>query len=53
VIELRDGKAATPDLAQDIVDYCQGRLGRLKLPRTVVFDERLPRTPPASCCDGN
>ncbi|ABF12017.1 long-chain acyl-CoA synthetase [Cupriavidus metallidurans] len=45
VIELRDGKAATPDLAQDIVDYCQGRLGRLKLPRTVVFDERLPRTP--------
>lgn len=45
VIELRDSGAATPELAQAIVDACQGQLGRLKLPRTVVFDERLPRTP--------
>jgi len=45
VVELRDGQVATPALAQEIVDFCQGRLGRLKLPRTIVFDERLPRTP--------
>ncbi|CAG2158098.1 AMP-binding protein [Cupriavidus numazuensis] len=45
VVQLRDGMPARPELAQEIVDFCQGKLGRLKLPRTIVFDERLPRTP--------
>ncbi|MGN5477421.1 AMP-binding enzyme [Cupriavidus basilensis] len=45
VVELREGTPARPELAQEIADFCQGKLGRLKLPRTIVFNEPLPRTP--------
>jgi len=43
VVHLREPARAGADLAQELVDFCLARLGRLKLPRTVVFEGPLPR----------
>lgn len=43
VVHLRDPARAGAAMAQELVDFCLARLGRLKLPRTVVFDNPLPR----------
>ncbi len=43
VICLRPGHAPDQALADDIAQFCSARLARLKLPRTVVFAEHLPR----------
>jgi long-chain acyl-CoA synthetase len=43
VVQLRDGAAATAD---EIRDYCAGRLADFKLPRYVeIREEPLPRNP--------
>ncbi len=40
-IVLRDGETATE---QEIIDYCQTRMARYKVPKTVEFRTELPRS---------
>jgi acyl-CoA synthetase (AMP-forming)/AMP-acid ligase II len=42
IVVLRDGAAAT---AEEIMDFCRGRLGGYKRPRSVDFVRALPRNP--------
>ena len=42
VVVLRSGKAATEE---EIIDFCQGKLGGFERPRSVDFVDSLPRTP--------
>ena len=39
---LRDGRSATP---AQLLAHCRGKLADFKLPRSVDFTDRLPRTP--------
>jgi acyl-CoA synthetase (AMP-forming)/AMP-acid ligase II len=41
IVVLRDGEHATE---QEIIDFCRGKLGGYKLPRSVDFLDRLPCT---------
>lgn len=43
IVRLREGISPSEETAQALIDYCAQRLSRLKLPRTVVFEEELPR----------
>lgn len=43
VVQLRDPGRAGADMAHELIAFCRARLGRLKLPRSVVFDGPLPR----------
>ncbi len=45
VIQLRDKSLAGPDMEQELIAYCQSNLAKLKCPRTIDFDDELPRTP--------
>ncbi|MEE8509156.1 MAG: long-chain-fatty-acid--CoA ligase [Myxococcota bacterium] len=42
IVVLRDGAAASAD---EIIDFCRGRLGGYKRPRSVDFAAELPRNP--------
>jgi fatty-acyl-CoA synthase len=41
VVVLKPGQALTE---QEVIDFCQGKLARYKIPKSVVFVESLPRT---------
>lgn len=41
LVVLKEGKAATEN---EIIDFCQGKLARYKIPKSVVFVDELPRT---------
>ncbi len=41
VVVLKAGRRAT---AEELIDFCQGKLARYKIPKSVVFVEGLPRT---------
>jgi fatty-acyl-CoA synthase len=41
IVVLRQGKTATEE---EILNFCQGKLGRYKIPRSVAFADTLPRT---------
>jgi len=43
VIELPEGVAPSPELAQEIIEFCRAHLSHVKCPRTVDFIDRLPR----------
>jgi long-chain acyl-CoA synthetase len=43
VIELKPDHAPTDELARELIAYCRERLARFKCPRTVDFDDDLPR----------
>jgi long-chain acyl-CoA synthetase len=45
VVEPAEGVAPGPELAEDILAFCAGRLARFKTPRTVDFTEEMPRDP--------
>jgi long-chain acyl-CoA synthetase len=45
VVEPAPGAAPGPELAADILASLQGRLAKIKWPRSVDFTERLPREP--------
>jgi len=45
VIEPVDGVAPSPELADEILAYCDGRLARFKTPKTIDFIEEMPRDP--------
>ena len=45
VVQPMDGVEGTPELAEDILEYCRARLAKIKCPRSVDFDPELPRHP--------
>ncbi len=45
LVLLRDPALASGLLAHELIAHCAAHLARLKLPRTVVFAESLPRLP--------
>ncbi|MGE0383236.1 MAG: acyl-CoA synthetase [Gammaproteobacteria bacterium] len=42
-VELTDPARAGPAMAQDIQEFCRARLSHVKCPRTIAFEDRLPR----------
>lgn len=45
VVQPRDMKDATPELAIELMDYCRSKLSHMKCPRSVDFRAELPRHP--------
>ncbi|HSV37686.1 MAG TPA: acyl-CoA synthetase [Nocardioidaceae bacterium] len=45
VVQLKDGVEATPETAQELIDYTLERVAKFKAPRSVDFIDELPRTP--------
>ncbi|MHB1710985.1 MAG: AMP-binding protein [Acidimicrobiales bacterium] len=43
VVELQPGVCPSPELAEELIDHCRGRLAHYKCPRTVDFIDELPR----------
>ncbi|MGH3247175.1 MAG: acyl-CoA synthetase [Trebonia sp.] len=37
--------AGTPELASELIDFCRSRIAHYKAPRSVSFDDELPRLP--------
>jgi long-chain acyl-CoA synthetase len=44
IVELVDGQQPSPELAAQIINYCRGHLAGFKCPRSIDFDQALPRT---------
>jgi long-chain acyl-CoA synthetase len=44
VVELVDGVEPSDELSAELIEFCQGRIGRYKCPRSVDFRQHLPRT---------
>ena len=44
VVELVDGQRPSLDLAEELIAYCREHLAGFKCPRSVDFDQHLPRT---------
>jgi len=42
-VELRDGFSASPELAQEILAFAGERLAKYKRPRSIDFEDELPR----------
>jgi long-chain acyl-CoA synthetase len=45
VVEPVEGAGGGPDLAADILASLEGRLSRMKWPRSIEFTDALPRDP--------
>ncbi|MCW5730541.1 MAG: AMP-binding protein [Alphaproteobacteria bacterium] len=45
VVQPVDMRDAGPDLAEELIAYCRRNLASIKCPRSVDFDEQLPRHP--------
>ena len=45
VVEPMDGIAPTSDLAAELIAFCQQHLAKQKCPRSIDFEEHLPRLP--------
>ena len=45
VVQLVPGAAGTPELAEELVQFCRERLTHYKCPKSVDFDPALPRLP--------
>ncbi|HET6794592.1 MAG TPA: acyl-CoA synthetase, partial [Acidimicrobiales bacterium] len=43
VVELQPGRQPSPELAEELIAFCRGRLAHFKCPRTVDFVDELPR----------
>ncbi len=54
VVQPRDMAEAGPALAEELIAYCKQHLSAIKCPRSIDFEEELPRHRPASstsaCC---
>jgi fatty-acyl-CoA synthase len=42
VVVLREGESLTEE---ELIQWCQGKIGRYKIPKSIVFADSLPRTP--------
>ncbi|HWU23043.1 MAG TPA: acyl-CoA synthetase [Nocardioides sp.] len=45
VVQLKDPADASPELAQEVIDYTRERIAHFKAPRTVDFTDDIPRLP--------
>ncbi|MGD0238926.1 MAG: acyl-CoA synthetase [Streptosporangiaceae bacterium] len=45
VVQTAVPGAGTPELAGELIDFCRSRIARYKAPRTVSFEDELPRLP--------
>jgi long-chain acyl-CoA synthetase len=45
VVQPIDMTDAGPELADELIAFCQGQLSKIKCPRSVDFEAELPRTP--------
>ena len=45
VVQPVDWNEAGPDLEAELMDFCKEQLAQIKCPRSVDFDEELPRHP--------
>jgi long-chain acyl-CoA synthetase len=45
VVQVAPGVPTTPELAADLLTYCRAHLASIKCPRTVAFEDELPRLP--------
>jgi acyl-CoA synthetase (AMP-forming)/AMP-acid ligase II len=45
VVVAAETASPGPDLENDLIEYCRGRLAHYKCPRSVDFVEELPRLP--------
>jgi len=45
VVEPAEGFHASPELAEEIIVFCQGRLAKFKTPKSVDFTNEMPRDP--------
>lgn len=43
IVELLDASQASPDLASTLLLHVRGRLGPVKTPKSLAFEDRLPR----------
>lgn len=43
IVELHPGVVATPAIADELIEFCRARIAHYKCPRTVEFQEHLPR----------
>ena len=43
IVQLHDHAQASEQLAHEIIDFCGSHLSKVKMPRSVVFEEALPR----------
>jgi long-chain acyl-CoA synthetase len=43
VVELQPGRAGTPELARELIEFCRAHLAPFKCPRSVDFIDKLPR----------
>lgn len=43
VVQLRPGNTASPELANELIAFAREHLAHFKAPRTIDFDEQLPR----------
>jgi len=44
VVLKEDAHPASPELAEELAEYCRGRLARYKVPSTIEFIESLPKS---------
>jgi long-chain acyl-CoA synthetase len=45
VVQLMPGIEPGPEVAEELIEFCQDNLARQKCPRTVDFEAELPRLP--------
>jgi long-chain acyl-CoA synthetase len=45
VVQLVDMAEAGPGLEEELLDFCHRHLARIKCPRSIDFEENMPRTP--------
>ena len=45
VVQPVDGVDGTPELAAEILAWCEGRLARFKTPKSIDFTDEMPRDP--------
>ena len=45
VVEPAEGVEPGPELAEDILAFCAGRLAKFKTPKSIEFIEEMPRDP--------
>jgi long-chain acyl-CoA synthetase len=45
VVQLREPKHASPELAETLIEFCRSKLSAIKCPRSIDFEAELPRHP--------
>jgi acyl-coenzyme A synthetase/AMP-(fatty) acid ligase len=45
IVQLVEGEVGSPELEQQLLDFCRERLAHYKCPRSIDFEEELPRLP--------